>query len=176
MDGRRDISLQKPPRTCAAGSSHHQLVGRTSLQFFHRYAPAAHPVALGSFKASGAELVGFIYPVYCPKDALANIFPTQRCSNPHKTVKIAHTMIPIQFSQLAVFSAIFNGANYPSQQDLKHYFFRKNCHVIPQLLRYTLRTDRRLNSGASTHTVYLYNSKFMVVCAAVYSARTKTSF
>jgi hypothetical protein len=55
---------------------------------------------------------------------------------------------------------------------------RLDCNSIcrPQVLRSALRTDRRLNSGASTDTGYLYNSKFMVACVAVYSARTKTGF
>jgi hypothetical protein len=125
LDGRRDISLQKLPRTCAAGSSNHQLVCRTSLQFFHRYAPTAHPVWFGSFKARGVEFVGFAHPLCCAEGALANIFSDQRCSNPHKTVRIVHTMILIHFSQHAVFSATFNGANYPSRQGLNHYFFRE---------------------------------------------------
>jgi hypothetical protein len=33
LDGRRDMSLKKPPRTCESGSSHLCLVGRTWLQF-----------------------------------------------------------------------------------------------------------------------------------------------
>ena len=52
----------------------------------------------------------------------------------------------------------------------------RNAICIPQVLRYTLRTDRRLNSSTSTDTGYLYNTKFMVACVAVYNARTKTSF
>jgi hypothetical protein len=43
LDGRRDMSLQKLPRTRAADGSYLYLVGRTSLQFLQRYAPTASP-------------------------------------------------------------------------------------------------------------------------------------
>jgi hypothetical protein len=49
------------------------LVGRTSLQFFHRYAPTAHPVQLGSLKARGVKFVEFAHPLCCAEGALANI-------------------------------------------------------------------------------------------------------
>jgi hypothetical protein len=65
--------------------------------------------------------------------------PVQGWSKITATVTIARTMIPIQFLQLAGFSAIFNRANYSSRASRNAGFFGGTCYVIPQVLRYTLR-------------------------------------
>jgi hypothetical protein len=139
VDGRRDISLQKPPRTCDIESGYQELVGRTSLQFFHRYAPTAHPVQLGSLRHAGSGVCRIHTSAILRYGQFGKCFPAQRCSNPNKTMRIAYTMILINFFQHTVFSAIFNGANNPSRNWLKHHLLRENCHVIPQVLRCILR-------------------------------------
>ena len=69
----------------------------------------------------------------------ASFFRIVGYSDPKKAVKITKMLFQIQSVKLAWFLAIFNGASSSRLASKSLGFFSADRHVIPQVLRYTLR-------------------------------------